>query len=506
MEKHTLESHLKQFGQEHLIQFWDELTVEERQHLRSDIMDIDFEQLNVNFAKVKSQMTNAQMQVDSQIQPVPSNSKGSLEKSSNDEVKQYEEIGLKAIAKNEVAVLLLASGQGTRLGVTYPKGMYSVNLLSGKTLYQIQAERLVKVKQLANKKYPEESVGSTIPWYIMASEQTSKYFESNEYFGLDRENVKFFEQFQLPCLTNDGKVILDQKSKVSKAPDGNGGLYRALYDRHILDDMKTRGVKYVHVYCVDNILVKMADPVFIGFCMSKNASCAAKVVKKTEPEEKVGVICRVNEKYQVVEYSEISEQTRNLRDESGELTYNAGNICNHFMSVDFLSEIRESEKEMMYHVAEKKIPFMNEMGERETPKSNNGIKLEKFVFDVFPFSTRFAIWEVPREEEFSPLKNSDDARKDCPSTCRSDLYTQHYKWLKSAGALFENKIVEQQSTKIEFEVSPLVSYNGEGLSQLVSGKVLRYPLRIEYDQVDKKVKFNEMDVETYEKQNILMGA
>lgn len=500
MDKHQLESRLKEYGQEHLVQFWDELSMEEQQELVSEINEINFEQVVSNFNKVKSEMGMTQQQVDSIIGPVPSEAKGSLENSEH--IDSFELQGLKAIAQNEVAVLLLASGQGTRLGVSYPKGMYSVGLLSNKSLYQIQAERLMKVKKLADQKFGSGSSQKTIPWYIMASEQTQKFFESKNYFGLEKENVMFFEQYQLPCLTNEGKIILDQKHKISKAPDGNGGLYRALYQRGVLADMKKRGIKYVHVYCVDNILVKMADPVFIGFCMSKNADCAAKVVKKVEPEEKVGVICKVNDKYQVVEYSEISEQTRNLRDTNGELMYNAGNICNHFMTVDFLSDIYEREKQLPYHVAEKKIPFMAKSGERTLPKSNNGIKLEKFVFDVFPFSERFAIWEVPRDQEFSPLKNSDEAKKDCPSTCRADLYAQHYRWLRNAGVLFDQK---EQTDKPMFEISPSVSYNGEGLREYLAGKTLKNPMKIELDHMDN-IKFNDMDMENSERGDILMGA
>ena len=504
IEKQQLESFLKPYGQEHLVKFWDELTMEKKQQLLAEIEEINFEEVVGNFKKVKLDMGISQQKVDSMIEPVASEAKGSLENS--DQIENYERQGLKSIAKNEVAVLLLASGQGTRLGVSYPKGMYSVGLLSNKSLYQIQAERLLKVKKLADQKFPAETAKSnqnSIPWYIMASEQTQKFFEMNNYFGLEKSYVKFFEQFQLPCLTNEGKVILDQKHKISKAPDGNGGLYRALYKRGILEDMKQKGVKYVHVYCVDNILVKMADPVFIGFCLSKNADCAAKVVKKVEPEEKVGVICKVNEQYQVVEYSEISEQTRNLRDTNGNLVYNAGNICNHFMTVDFLSAIYDREKQLSYHVAEKKIPFINDSGERIAPNSNNGIKLEKFVFDVFPFSERFCIWEVPRDLEFSPLKNSDEAKKDCPSTCRADLYAQHYSWLKNAGAVFDLKI--DQVDRIMFEISPLVSYNGEGLREFVSGKLLKSPLRIESSQMNT-IKFNDMDMDAYEKEDILMGA
>jgi len=504
MEKQELESLLKQYGQEHLVQFWDELSMEQREQLFTEINGINFEQVRCNFNKVRSEMGTVQKQVDTMIKPIPSEAKGSLE--NIEQIENYEAEGLRSIARNEVAVLLLASGQGTRLGVSYPKGMYSVGLLSNKSLYQIQAERLLKIKKLADEKFSTEVAKSgqtSIPWYIMASEQTQKYFETNNYFGLDKKNVNFFEQYQLPCLTNDGKIILDQKYKISKAPDGNGGLYRALYQKGILDDMKTKGVKYVHIYCVDNILVKMADPVFIGFCLSKNADCAAKVVKKVEPEEKVGVICKVEDQYQVVEYSEISEQTRNMRDTNGELTYNAGNICNHFMTVEFLSGIFQREKQMPYHVAEKKIPFIDESGQRILPKSNNGIKLEKFVFDVFSFSERFAIWEVPRDQEFSPLKNSDEAKKDCPSTCRADLYAQHYTWLKNAGAMFDHKM--DQVGKVLFEVSPLVSYNGEGLREHVAGKLLRSPLIIEMDQM-RSVTFNDMNMENYEKEDILMGA
>lgn len=285
--KNDLMKELSPFGQEHLVKFWDDLNEDERVHLQSEIEQTDFGELKGYFERVQADMGGSTQELDKLMKPVPDELKGSVVKSSEQELRVYEQAGLRAIAQGQVAVLLLAGGQGTRLGVTYPKGMYSVGLRSGKTLYQLQAERLVRLRQLAMQTFPELAAkatsGSSIPWYIMTSEHTQEstqeFFRRNEHFGLDKNSIVFFEQFMLPCLTNDGKVILDERHKMSRAPDGNGGLYRALFKRQIIDDMQRRGVKYIHVYCVDNILVKMADPVFVGFCLEKNANCAAKVQK-----------------------------------------------------------------------------------------------------------------------------------------------------------------------------------------------------------------------------------
>lgn len=347
IEKQLLLNRLKDYGQDHIVKFWEELNEYQKEALYQEIERIDIEELTRYYKDVRSDLSKKVEELDSVMQPIPGEQKGSVVSSSREQLKRYENEGLKAIAQNEVAVLLLAGGQGTRLGVNYPKGMYSVNLPSNKTLYQIQAERLIRLKALAERKFNADRSSSSEPrsitWYIMTSEHTrestEEFFRENGYFGLNRDDVVFFEQYMLPCLTMEGKIILDEKHKISKASDGNGGLYKALLRRRILDDMTKRNIKYVHVFGVDNILVKVADPVFIGFCLSKNADCAAKVVKKVDPEEKVGVICRVKDRYQVVEYSEISKTTRNLREPNGDLTYNAGSICNHFFTFSFLNNL-----------------------------------------------------------------------------------------------------------------------------------------------------------------------
>lgn len=502
--------YLRKFGQEHLVKYWEELDEVQKNELTADLERVDVSELSEYYERVKADLTMQAQELDALMQPIPKELTGSYENSSPEQLRKYELDGLRAIANNEVAVLLLAGGQGTRLGTSSPKGMYSVKLPSDKSLYQIQAERLVKLREIAEKEYPRKGGRKTtdITWYIMTSEHTMEstreFFRENDYFGLDKDSVVFFEQYMLPCLTMDGKIILDQKHKISKASDGNGGLYKALLKRRILDDMAYRGIKYVHVFGIDNILVKTADPVFIGFCNDKQADCAAKVVKKVDPEEKVGVICKVNNQFQVVEYSEISKETRNLREQNGDLTYNAGSICNHFFTVPFLYELcLKHEQNLKHHIAEKKIPYVDEYGVRQCPAFNNGIKLEKFVFDVFPYSTNFAIWEVLRKDEFSPLKNADSAKTETPTTCRFDIYDRCSRWLEEAGATFEDNY-ENDEDSLKCEISPLVSYDGENLKELVNGQKLRRPLVIDLNKEKNMVTFNGLALQEYQKQNYLI--
>lgn len=355
------------------------------------------------------------------------------------------------------------------MGFAHPKGMYNVGLQSGKTLFRIQAERILKLEELA---FEASGCKGNITWYIMTSEHTIQptydYFVANNYFGLKKENVILFEQGSLPCFEHDGKIILDQKHRIARAPDGNGGIYRAMKQQGILADMSKRGVLYVHAHSVDNILTKVADPVFVGYCVKESADCAAKVVEKSSPAEAVGVVAIVDGKYQVVEYSEISTKTTEMRNSDGRLTFSAGNICNHFFTSAFLQKIGDTyEQELKLHVAKKKIPFIDNAGKRLTPDKANGIKIEKFVFDVFEFAQKFVAMEVPRDEEFSALKNADSAGKDCPATAKADLYRLHKKYVEVAGGLVHGE---------ECEISPFVSYAGENLAPLVQGKSFTTPL------------------------------
>jgi len=505
----SLASTLAHHGQSHLLDHVDTLSPEARKAYEAELEKLDLAEV-CGFYQRTTEAPKAptdEAPLDDRMTPVPASLHGAVTRTPLDVIRGYERTGLEAVATGKVAVLLLAGGQGTRLGVAYPKGMYDVGLPSGKTLYQVQAERILAVERLAKEAFGGEG---EVPWYIMTSEHTKEptqqFFARHNHFGLRPSNLRVFEQGMLPCFSFDGKIILEAPGKIAKAPDGNGGLYRALRNFEILHDMASRGVEYVHVYCVDNILVKMADPVFVGYCVAKGAETGAKVVEKAFPTEAVGVVCKVGSVHQVVEYSEITLSTAQRRNPDGRLTFSAGNICNHFFTLPFLrSVVYNYEMSMRHHVAKKKIPYCDASGNTVKPDRPNGIKLEKFVFDVFQFSNTLAVWEVIREDEFSPLKNGDGAEKDTPTTCRHSVFSLHQRYLLNAGGelvdsdgeplpLIPRKLPNNQSTKVDpsekelnwderpvvVEISPLVSYGGEGLQGTVQGKRFTCPLQLRH--------------------------
>ena len=478
-EYNELKEKYDKAGQGHVFEWYDELKPNEKGALYNQLYLIDPEHINNITKKTLNPPEAKEENSKPRLDQLPDSATTSTIDSKEDALNKWHESGLKLISENKVGVVLMAGGQGTRLGSSAPKGCYDIGLPSHKSLFQLQAERIWRLQHLASKHHDKEDV--VVPWYIMTSGPTRKptqqFFEENKYFGLNRNNVLFFEQGVLPCISMDGKILLENKGKVAVAPDGNGGLYNALIGSGIVSDMQKRGVQHIHAYCVDNCLVRVADPTFIGFSAEKEVDIATKVVRKRDAKESVGLILQKNGKPDVVEYSEIDSADAEAKDskDSNLLKFRAANIVNHYYSFKFLESIPDWAHRLPHHVAKKKIPTIDEKGEAVKPEKPNGIKLEQFVFDCFPFlpMDKFACMEVKREDEFSPLKNGKGTGEDDPDTSRRDILEQGRRFLNAAGATVTD---EGEDTGVE--VSPLISYGGEGL-EFLKGREIRAPAVIE---------------------------
>ena len=402
----AIESKFIQAQQGHVFNFWNELSQSERDRLISQLLSFDPFKINDAYESASNLPIKSTVNSIEPVDQIYDATKVPIEK-----LKSYGAVGLKAIRAGQVAILVLAGGQGTRLGTLSPKGCY--NIINDKSLFELQAERLLEIQTLAGP-------FSVIPWYIMTSpathDDTVAFFKKHSYFGISPDNVKFFKQGVLPALTTHGKIIMETKGSVAMAPEGNGGMYKAIGD-HCIDDMRDRGIKYVHVYCVDNCLVKIADPVFMGFSVHSGVQVGIKTVTKNNPDEPVGIFCLKNGKLDLLEYSEIDSSVASKKndDDSG-LAFDSANIANFFYTVDFLETCRRF-VQLPYHMAIKKVTCIDTLtGETIIPTEPNAIKLELFNTDVLPYCKKYSLFNCHRYEEFSPLKNKEGA--DSPESCR----------------------------------------------------------------------------------------
>ncbi|KAH9747215.1 UDP-N-acetylglucosamine diphosphorylase 1 [Citrus sinensis] len=464
---------LKDYGQEDAFALWDELSPDERDHLVKDIESLDLPRVD---RIIRCSLRSQGLPV-AAIEPVPERSVSTVEERTMDERERWWKMGLKAISDGKLAVLLLSGGQGTRLGSSDPKGCVNIGLPSGKSLFQLQAERILCVQRLAAQVTSEGggSGSAAIHWYIMTSpftdDATRKYFEGHKYFGLESDQVTFFQQGTIPCVSKDGRFIMETPYKVAKAPDGNGGVYSALKSSKLLEDMATRGIKYIDCYGVDNALVRVADPTFLGYFIDKGVSAGAKVVRKAYPQEKVGVFVRRGKggPLTVVEYSELDPSLASaINQETGRLRFCWSNVCLHMFTLDFLNQVANGlEKDSVYHLAEKKIPSIH--------GQTVGFKLEQFIFDAFPYAPSTALFEVLREEEFAPVKNANGSNFDTPDSARLLVLRLHTRWVIAAGGFLTHS-VPLYATGVE--VSPLCSYAGENLEAICRGRTFHAPCEI----------------------------
>ena len=435
---------LKEYNQQHLLKFYDELNEDDKELLLDEILEIDFELIKDTYKKIGDvNNSNIKNEFNPMIAKV-------LNMYSKEEKENFYNMGIDALKDNKVAVCLVAGGQGTRLGHNGPKGTFNIGLPSNKSLFQIQCERLI---------YLSKQVGKYIPFYIMTSTEnysdTVNFFKENNYFGYDKDKIMFFKQNNMPAINEEGKICLANKNKINMSANGNGGCFISLKESGALKNMKNQGVEWIFLYGVDNALVKIADPYFIGFTISSNQLAASKVVAKKHATEKVGVLCYKNNKPSIVEYSELPRELSDEIDSNGKIVYSNANILNHLLNIKFIDEIVD--KDLPLHTAHKKIKYINENNEKIEPCKPNGYKFEYFLFDTFELLDDMAVLEVLREEEFAPVKNADG--DDSPKTARDLTLNLHKKWLTEAGLdknILKNNVIE---------ISPLTSYNGENLNK-----------------------------------------
>lgn len=379
---------VEEYGQEHLLRFYDELGPDGRERLLWSIKDADFSVLS----RLDEGDSGASR---GKITPLTDVARISDIKRDRDVF--YSE-GARAVKSGEVAAVLLAGGAGTRLGFDHAKGMYNIGITKDVYIF----ERII-----ANLGDVTDELGCVVPLFIMTSEknnaETFAFFEEMNYFGYDRDHVKFFIQDMAPACDYDGKIFLEEKDCVATSPNGNGGWFSSFVNSGLLDVAKAEGVKWLNVFAVDNVCQRIADPLFVGATILSGAQAGAKVIAKAAPDEKVGVLCLEDGRPSIVEYYELTDELMNAKDENGNPAYNFGVILNYLFDIDALLNVNSGK--MPVHVVEKKIPHIDSVGNHIKPSEVCGYKFETLILDMVHLLDGCLAYEVVREREFAPIKN-----------------------------------------------------------------------------------------------------
>lgn len=426
---------LDRHEQGHVLRFWDRLTESERAALLAQVETLEFDSIARMRAMLKAHQTagaafDPAMQPATVLEPTPA------------ELGDARMEGAAALRAGKVAVILVAGGQGSRLGFDGPKGIYPVGPVTGASLFEIHARKVLRL---------EQRYGAQVPLYIMTSDvndaATQAYFSDQGWFGLDRERVKFFVQGMWPALTAEGRVVLDTPAHLFMSPDGHGGTLSALRRTGMLADMQRRGIETVFYFQVDNPLVEVADPAFVGLHRRAGADISIKVCAKRDANEGLGVVVQKDGRCAIVEYSDLPQDQKEARRPDGTLTFLYGSVAIHILSRAFLEQ--EAAAALPLHVAHKKVPVCDDAGRSVTPAEPNAYKFEKFIFDIIPDAATALNVAFAREEEFSPLKNAGGA--DSPETVRRDLCRKYGRWLAACGVTVPADADGTPTVKIEID-------------------------------------------------------
>jgi UDP-N-acetylglucosamine/UDP-N-acetylgalactosamine diphosphorylase len=436
----ALRAHFAEFGQDHVFRCWERLDGDERRRLLAQAARIDLAALQRAHAIHSRPADTGTLQLE------PVGVERLLERGGDPEkAAAAHQRGEEMLAAGRVAALVVAGGQGSRLGFEGPKGAFPIGPVTDRTLFEIQAQKIRGLRR---------RYGRPLPWCVMTSgandATTQEFFRKAEFFGLPEQDIVFFRQGMVPSMDFEGRLCLEAPDRIFENPDGHGGSLTALLDSGALDALERRGIDTLFYYQVDNPLVRMCDPVYLGFHEAAGAEVSCKVVRKANPLEEVGIVARANGRIGVVEYTELNDENRFARDDAGELVYWAGNIAIHVFATAFARRVAcDAERLLPFHASEKKIPHTDDEGRRVTPAHPNGRKLERFVFDALPAAKGVCVVETDRVREFSPVKNA--AGSNSPETVRRGLTARYRGWLAAAGAALpgSDTVIEIDHSQID---------------------------------------------------------
>jgi UDP-N-acetylglucosamine/UDP-N-acetylgalactosamine diphosphorylase len=451
MANQNLRSKLESIGQTNVLRFVDQLNEAGNKKLGGQLESLDLD----NIARLADEYVRRKPEVKlpKEIQPVqafprvPDAARRQL-------YQDAEKKGRELLSEGKAAAFLVAGGQGTRLGYDGPKGEYPVTPIKNKPLFQVFAEQLI-----ANGR----EFGKSIPWYIMTSDvndaATRDFFKKNNDFGLDPKDVFFFQQGMMPAFSMDGQLLLGEKDSLALSPDGHGGSLRALHKSGALADMRKRGVEHLSYFQVDNPLVQVIDPLFLGLHALTGSEMSSKTIPKANALEKVGNFVIGDGKTQVIEYSDLPESLALQTNPDGTPKFNAASIGIHALTVPFIEHLNAGgQLKLPWHRAEKKVPYVDANGNLVKPDKPNAVKLEQFVFDAIPLAKDAMVYTTERGEEFSPVKNAEGV--DSPATSKRDQIRRAARWLREAGVDVPEKNGEPAAT---LEISPLFAVSADKL-------------------------------------------
>jgi len=441
-----------QHGQGHIFGFWKTLDDGEAARLLAQVAMIDFPLLDrlieEHILGERSDALGVLRPAD--VVPVPCTPEELAERA------RVVAVGEEAVRRGAAAALVVAGGSGTRLGYDLPKGMYPATPVTGKSLFQLHAEKILA----ASRRY-----GVSIPWYIMTSPandaETQAYFQEHAFFGLCADDVVFFQQGAMPCVDMDGKLLLAEPGRIASAADGHGGTLKALRDTGALADMHRRSIEVVSYFQVDNTLIRIVDPAFLGQHVASGSEFSSKALPKRDPEEGLGAFCYVDDALRVLEYSDLDDEHKYATHADGSLVYSPGSIGIHAFDVALVDRLTGEGMSLPFHKAEKKVPCIDADGDPLSPEAPNGVKFEMFIFDAIHEARNPLVMMVRREEEFAPIKRPEG--DDSPETARQAQVDLFGGWLEAAGLAAPRDAKGHVACNIE--ISPLFALDGEALRE-----------------------------------------